>query len=441
MARIAPYTFFQELDNNGEPLAGGLLYTYEAGTSTPKATYTDSTEATENANPVVLDASGRANVWLGTGAYKFILRTSAGVQIGDTVDNIVGEASNVFGASVTSVSTNTSVTETYKNGVIVCTSALTLSLIDADTAEEGFLFTVKNISNGNVTIDPDASELIDGAATLTLYPQQSAIIICNGTAWISVLLSDVRKNNYTATTAPTVNDDVDSGYAVGSFWYDITGDESYICLDATDGAAVWLNTTLTIDDLGSAAIRDMIDDDTFATATATNIPSAESVKAYVDTEIAGISITLGTAQASTSGSSIDFTSIPAGTKKIIINFVGVSTNGTAPIYVQLGDSGGLETTGYTAAAVSVAASAGFSSYSTGFGIRSASASNLFHGQMILSLENSSSFTWTSSHNLIVSGLAVFTGSGSKSLSAELDRVSVVTADTFDAGEINISYEG
>ena len=65
----------QYLDSQGKPLAGGKLCTYEAGTSTPLATYTDSTAGTPNTNPVVLDVFGRASVWIGPLSYKFVLRT------------------------------------------------------------------------------------------------------------------------------------------------------------------------------------------------------------------------------------------------------------------------------------------------------------------------------------------------------------------------------
>lgn len=74
-------------DSNGEPLAGGKLYSYVAGTSTPAATYTDQAGTTPNANPVVLDANGEANVWLGSGYYKFILTDSDDV-VQWTVDDV-----------------------------------------------------------------------------------------------------------------------------------------------------------------------------------------------------------------------------------------------------------------------------------------------------------------------------------------------------------------
>ena len=67
-------------NNNGTVAAGCLLYTYAAGTSTPKAAYTDSAGTTPHANPIVLDAKGEALIYW-SGSYKIDLKTAAGVQI------------------------------------------------------------------------------------------------------------------------------------------------------------------------------------------------------------------------------------------------------------------------------------------------------------------------------------------------------------------------
>lgn len=75
-------------DANGVPLAGGQLFSYQAGTSTPLATYTDETGNTPNTNPVILDSTGSANVWMGPGAYKFVLEDSTG-NVQWTVDEVV----------------------------------------------------------------------------------------------------------------------------------------------------------------------------------------------------------------------------------------------------------------------------------------------------------------------------------------------------------------
>jgi hypothetical protein len=80
----------QFFDNNGVPLAGGLIYTYQAGSSTLLTTYTTVNGTIANTNPIVLDASGRTpnEIWMLTGySYKFIIQTSAAVTL-QTLDNL-----------------------------------------------------------------------------------------------------------------------------------------------------------------------------------------------------------------------------------------------------------------------------------------------------------------------------------------------------------------
>jgi hypothetical protein len=88
---LSPYGNGQQFfDDNGVPLAGGLIYTYQAGSSTPLVTYTDNGGTIANANPIVLDASGRTpqQIWLLTGySYKFVLQNADAVLI-QTLDNI-----------------------------------------------------------------------------------------------------------------------------------------------------------------------------------------------------------------------------------------------------------------------------------------------------------------------------------------------------------------
>ena len=92
MAALAPAPKFYEHDSNGDPLASGLVYTYENNSVTPLATYTDAAAGTANANPVVLDAAGRADIWLKTDAlYTFVVKTSAGATV-YTVNDISAAA-------------------------------------------------------------------------------------------------------------------------------------------------------------------------------------------------------------------------------------------------------------------------------------------------------------------------------------------------------------
>jgi len=146
----------------------------------------------------------------------------------------------------------------------------------------------------------------------------------------------------------------------------------------------------------------------------------------------------GTAQATTSGTSVTFTGIPSWAKRITVIFNGVSTNGTSNYQIQVG-SGSVTTTGYTCGSYDGATGL---TATTGFLIRSSNASFTFCGLAILT--NVSSNTWTASTNLIRTndgGMSL--SSGNISLGGTLDRVVITTVngtDTFDAGSINILYE-
>lgn len=156
--------------------------------------------------------------------------------------------------------------------------------------------------------------------------------------------------------------------------------------------------------------------------------------------------TLATPVASTSGTSIDFTGIPAGVKQVVVMFRGVSINGTGTVIVQIGDSGGIETTDYSSMSVRLSGGQSIEGnpLTTGFNAFTNNAGIVLQGSVTLTLENSSAFSWVA--NTILSSPtvteAVYMGSGGKSLSAVLDRVRITTVigtNTFDAGEINIAY--
>jgi len=94
---------WQFLDNSGNVLAGGRLFTYAAGTTTPLASYTSSTGLTPNLNPIFLDSAGRVplQIWLDDGvAYKFVLQNSDAEQIG-AWDNVYATGVNTIGFGTT----------------------------------------------------------------------------------------------------------------------------------------------------------------------------------------------------------------------------------------------------------------------------------------------------------------------------------------------------
>jgi hypothetical protein len=184
----------------------------------------------------------------------------------------------------------------------------------------------------------------------------------------------------------------------------------------------------------------MLDEDNMASNSAVKVASQQSIKAYADTKTG---ITLGTKQATTSGTAIDFTGIPAGTKKITIMLQGVSLSGTNNILAQLGDSGGFETTGYISTGANMTTSANvFTSSTSGLIVGIAAASLIVSGHIILTLSDAASFTWISSYKVKLNTGSMSIGAGEKSLSAELTQVRITRTgtDTFDAGSVNIQYE-
>lgn len=136
----------QFFDNNGDPLAGGLLYTYLAGTTTPATTYTSIAGTTNNTNPIVLDAAGRtpSQIWLVGGAfYKFVLKTSTNVQLG-SYDNI---------PAIDDITTTTNILTV--TGTDTLTASATPAL-NAYAVGQLFSFVTQNTNLGPVTINIDS---------------------------------------------------------------------------------------------------------------------------------------------------------------------------------------------------------------------------------------------------------------------------------------------
>ena len=189
---------------------------------------------------------------------------------------------------------------------------------------------------------------------------------------------------------------------------------------------------------------DLPDGTTGTTQSAGDNSTKLATTAYVDTN----KLINGTVTATTSGTSVDYTSIPSWVKRITIMFDGVSTNGTSPIILRLGDSGGIESTGYKCSVVYLQSAAqGGENDTTAFRLIESvamGASSIINGSITLNLLNATDHTWVVSGVLGHSDVAyVNMIGGSKATSAALDRISVTTnngTDAFDAGQINISYE-
>ena len=154
----------------------------------------------------------------------------------------------------------------------------------------------------------------------------------------------------------------------------------------------------------------------------------------------------GTAVASTSGTSIDFTGIPSWVRRITVMFNGVSTNGTSNLLIQIG-SGSFLTSGYGSSSAYTGTSVGGTNGTSGFlATVSINASNTLSGASIIYLVGSN--TYVSTGSMIYDSVSpisfVMSSAGVRtSIGGALDRVRITTVngtDTFDAGTINILYE-
>lgn len=155
-----------------------------------------------------------------------------------------------------------------------------------------------------------------------------------------------------------------------------------------------------------------------------------------------VGIVLVAEQASTSGTAINFTGIPAGVKRVTVMLDGVSTNSTTNWIIQIGPSGGLETSAYSSNSDS---NGTVDAETSGFQINNfASAAVTLSGAITLSLQDSANNTWVAGGNLSRGDAAgIVSMAGIKSLAGALSLLTVTTiasADTFDAGAISISYE-
>lgn len=155
---------FRALDSNGNPLSGGKLYSYSAGTSTPLSTYTTRAGSVANANPVILDASGEADVWMSPGVdYKFVLKSSADVTQW-TVDNVPSP----------SVPDTTLGVATNPGGRLTLTTATAVTTSDAT-----------------------------GATTVYYTPREhNRIPIWNGTEWALETFSELSQTTTDTTKSP-----------------------------------------------------------------------------------------------------------------------------------------------------------------------------------------------------------------------------------------------
>lgn len=243
--------------------------------------------------------------------------------------------------------------------------------------------------------------------------------------------------NFTPTEGQVVYVSTDSSGNV--YLAEDTSGGATVDAASVDAAGAVMNT-----DTSTAAMQFVIDEDNMSSDSATKVPTQQSVKAYVDTEIAANDWTYATPQATTSGTEFDFTGLD-GASEIEISVVQTSLSGSDNQILQLGDAGGFETTGYRGGggAISGAGSAAASS-TAGFPILTNNGANTVDVLIRLSRMSSDGTKWAcmlagdrGSNVTLVSG-------GTKTLSAALTQLRYTRSgtNTFDSaagGEIIVRW--
>ena len=266
----------QFFDSNGDPLAGGLLYTYNAGTTTPVSTYTSRSGSAYNTNPIVLDSAGRtpAEIWLEGGVlYKFVLKDSTFVQVG-SYDNIP--------AVNDPTTTNNLITVAGTNAL----TGLAVPPLEGYTAGAQYSFIAQNTNTAAVTLDIDslgvknvtkfgsvalsAGDIVAGAMTLVEYDgTRFQLLNPANSIFDSITVDYIKETTTVSATAPTgtINYDVVNQSvlyyttnASGNWTLNLRGNSSTtlnsvmstgqtitVTFITTQGATAYYNNAVTID--------------------------------------------------------------------------------------------------------------------------------------------------------------------------------------------------
>jgi len=297
---------------------------------------------------------------------------------------------------------------------------------------------------------------ISGASVELPAPVPSGHIKWNaaGTALTSAAFTAVPVGDFEVTNLNTasaiVQRDASGNFAAGTITADLTGDVTGKLNGASGGTA---EGNIAIRGVGgfipgaepdaTAILPGVVELATTAEVQAGTdagrVPSVETMRAGL--------IVNGTAVATTSGTQILFGSIPSWAKRITVMFSGVSLSGTDELIVIIGDSGGLESSGYESVVAAAGLSGGITGITTAFQLTySGVAANAVSGIFVIQLMNAATNTWTGMGNIISypspSTPAVNVSGGAKSLTGTLTQIAIDTngTDTFDAGLINIAYE-
>jgi hypothetical protein len=468
----------------GAIASGYKLFIYLAGTTTKATTYQETT-GTANTNPVVLNSRGEVpyGVYVAAGStYKLVLAPStdsdppvAPVWTRDnlsatndttvTVDQwqasgftptyvsatsftVTGDRTSTFqvGRRVKSTNTGGTIYSTIRTSAYSSVTTVTV-INDSGTLDSG----LSSVSVGLLTsTNPSAPILIDtsavvyGSADMTKKLRIEVDGFTTGNTRVMTppdydhrVMSQTKGSD--VASASTLNLDTATGDLV-----DVTGTTSITAITLAEGksATVRFTGALTLTHGASLVIPGAKNITTVAGDIATFRGYASSVVRLADYQkLPGV--IHETAQATTSGTVFNFTTIPSGVRRVTVFFTGVSLSGTDDVLVQIGPTGGIETTGYISSGGAMAAAGtGVSSSTAGFIVRLSVSNAILTGRMVLELTNPSTNAWVASHAGKTSTLVAVCGGGELALSGEITQLRVTRSgtDTFDAGAVNITYE-
>lgn len=399
------------LDNNGNPAASGTINFFRAGTTTAQDVFSDAAEASALNNPITLNAAGRAvdgsnalvAIYLSDNDgfdYKEVVALSSGTVLW-TDDDIPSPVDLTASLSDTAKpriqwSTDTAASVSLTAGMLgggrlasSGSNSITYPAIAASAAGNGNGYLIKKTSASNtVTFDPNGSDTVDGAATF---------------AW-------------------TADDE--------AYWFISDGANWQVAPAYRTNAGIFPGVNALTEDTAPDPDADfLLAYDTSASAPKKVKPRNLSL------------ITQAASQATTSGTFFDFTGIGSVAKRITVMFVDVSLSGTEDILVQIGGSGGIESSGYVSTCCQVGGSSTVSSSTAGFIIDNDNAARIISGHMTLTRIDT--LTWVASFVTKFNTASLgAVGAGSKTVSTTLDKVRITRtgADTFDNGLVSIIWE-
>jgi len=494
---INPYQTFW--DSTGKVRAGGKLTIFDNETTTKASIFSDEALTVAQTNPYTLNANGQIEGDVKYEGLKTLQVTNSDGSDVRTTDNVttIGaqnqteNLSSVAGTNTITATATPTVTslvdKTVFNLILANTNTGAVTLqVDATAAKSVLKYHDQPIIAGDWEANQAISVIYNGTddvfelKTPTLNPQIQSITATVAASALTLGLNPTsmyfRKTPLTDGT-PNVRSTaaislvVPSGATLGT----VDGVESKITEIAIDNAGTLelacINAISTVlDETGlitTLAIGTGSDsaDVFYSTSARTSVPyrvvgfedSTQSTAGTWDTSPTLIQGAGGgalndhmllqalprlqTEIATTSGTTHDFTGIPAWVKNITLMFEGTGHDGSSDFLIQLGDSVGFEASGYLGSSAELTGTTVITNYTTGFGIAYATG-HLFHGTVTIFLKDAANFTWIASGNVATTTSRHKVTAGSKSLSSALTqlRLTSVSADTFNAGSINIMWE-